>query len=203
MKLLAYLGQRLITMVPTVIGLVILTFFLARVVPADPIALIAGEGATREQIEALRQRYGFDLPLYTQLGVYLRQLASGDLGVSIYTGRPVLDDILERFPATIELTLVSIGMATLLGIPLGVLSALKRNSWLDHCLRTFTHTCRNTLPPNRRSMSCRASVEMRLSVAPCLPMTIALWLSRSTQMVTWMRRRRPSSLKLSTTASQR
>ena len=138
MKLLAYLGQRLVTIVPTMIGLVILTFFLARVVPADPVALIAGEGASREQIEALRQRYGFDRPLYVQLGVYLRQLASGDLGVSIYTGRPVLDDILERFPATIELTLVSIGVATLLGIPLGVLSALKRNSWLDHCLRTFT-----------------------------------------------------------------
>jgi peptide/nickel transport system permease protein len=61
----------------------------------------------------LRQRYGFDRPLYVQLGVYLRQLAAGDLGMSIYTGRPVLDDILERFPATIELTLVSIGAATL------------------------------------------------------------------------------------------
>jgi len=118
--------------------LVILTFFLARVVPADPVALIAGEGATREQIQALRHRYGFDLPLYVQLGVYLRQLTAGDLGMSIYTGRPVLDDILERFPATIELTLVSIGTATLLGIPLGVLSALRRNSWLDHFLRTFT-----------------------------------------------------------------
>ena len=122
MKLLAYLGQRLIAMVPTVIGLVILTFFLARVVPADPIALIAGEGATREQIEALRQRYGFDLPLYTQLGVYLRQLASGDLGVSIYTGRPVLDDILERFPATIELTLMTGLLYLLMSFPLGVLS---------------------------------------------------------------------------------
>jgi peptide/nickel transport system permease protein len=138
MKLLAYFGQRLMTMIPTLIGLVILTFFLARVVPADPVALIAGEGATREQVEALRQRYGFDLPLRVQLGVYLRQLAAGDLGTSIYTGRPVLDDILERFPATIELTLVSIATATLIGIPLGVLSALNRNSWLDHVLRTFT-----------------------------------------------------------------
>jgi ABC-type dipeptide/oligopeptide/nickel transport system permease component len=113
MKLLVYLGQRLMTMIPTLVGLVILTFSLARVVPADPVALIAGEGATWEQIEALRQRYGFDRPLYVQLGVYLRQLAAGDLGMSIYTGRPVLDDILERFPATIELTLVSIGAATL------------------------------------------------------------------------------------------
>jgi peptide/nickel transport system permease protein len=138
MKLLIYLGQRLMAIIPTMIGLVILTFFLARVVPADPVASIAGEGATREQVEALRQRYGYDQPLYVQLGVYLRQLASGDLGTSIYTGRPVLNDILERFPATVELTLISIGVATLLGIPLGVLSALRRNSWLDHGVRTFT-----------------------------------------------------------------
>ncbi len=138
MKLLAYLGQRLITMIPTMIGLVILTFFLARVVPADPVALIAGEGATRGQIDALRQRYGFDQPLYVQLGMYLKQLALGDLGTSLYTGRPVLSDLVERFPATIELTLMSIALATLLGIPLGVLSALRRNSWLDHFLRTFT-----------------------------------------------------------------
>jgi peptide/nickel transport system permease protein len=99
MKLLAYLGQRLTTMIPTLIGLVILTFFLARVVPADPVALMAGEGATRAQIEELRQRYGFDQPLYVQLGIYLRQLATGNLGTSMYTGRPVLEDLLERFPA--------------------------------------------------------------------------------------------------------
>jgi peptide/nickel transport system permease protein len=138
MKLLAYLGQRLITMIPTMIGLVILTFFLARVVPADPVALIAGEGATREQIETLRQRYGFDLPLYVQLGVYLKQLALGDHGTSLYTGRPVLSDLIERFPATLELTLMSLALATVFGIPLGVLSAVQRNSWLDHFLRTFT-----------------------------------------------------------------
>jgi ABC-type dipeptide/oligopeptide/nickel transport system permease component len=138
MKLLAYLGQRLTTMIPTLIGLVILTFFLARVVPADPVALMAGEGATRAQIEELRQRYGFDQPLYVQLGIYLRLLDTGNLGTSMYTGRPVLEDLLERFPATLELTVVSITLATLLGVPLGVLSALRRNSWLDQLLRAFT-----------------------------------------------------------------
>jgi peptide/nickel transport system permease protein len=125
-------------MIPTLCGLVILTFFLARVVPADPAALIAGESASREQIEALRQRYGFDKPLHVQLGIYLAQLATGNLGTSIYTGRPVLADLRERFPATLELTLVAIGVATLLGVPLGVLSALKRNAWLDHILRLCT-----------------------------------------------------------------
>lgn len=138
MNLLVYGTQRVVTLIPTMIGLIILTFFLSRVVPADPAAIIAGEGASRQQIEALRQRYGFDKPLMTQLGIYLAQLATGSLGTSIYTGRPVLADLRERFPATLELTLVSIILATLLGIPLGVCSALKRNSWLDHGLRTCT-----------------------------------------------------------------
>lgn len=138
MHVLSYVAQRVVTLIPTLLGLVILTFFLSRVVPADPAALIAGEGASRQQIEALRQRYGFDKPLLTQLGVYLAQLTTGNLGTSIYTGRPVLTDLRERFPATLELTLVSIAMATLLGIPLGVVSALKHNSWLDHSLRACT-----------------------------------------------------------------
>jgi peptide/nickel transport system permease protein len=138
MHLLSYVAQRLTTILPTLLGLIVLTFFLARVVPADPAALIAGESATREQIETLRQRYGFDKPLHVQLGIYLGQLASGNLGTSIYTGRPVLDDLWERFPATLELTLAAIGVATLLGVPLGILSALKRNSWLDHVLRLCT-----------------------------------------------------------------
>ena len=138
MHLLSYVAQRLTTIIPTLLGLIVLTFFLARIVPADPAALIAGESATREQIETLRQRYGFDKPLHVQLGIYLAQLATGNLGTSIYTGRPVLDDLRQRFPATLELTLVAIGVATLLGVPLGVLSALQRNSWLDHVLRLCT-----------------------------------------------------------------
>jgi ABC-type dipeptide/oligopeptide/nickel transport system permease component len=138
MKLLAYIAQRSATILPTLAGLVILTFFLARVVPADPVALSAGDGATREQMAALRHQYGFDQPLYVQLGAYLKQLASGDLGMSLYSGRPVLDDLRERFPATLELTLAAIAIATMLGVPLGIVSALKRNSWLDHSLRAFT-----------------------------------------------------------------
>ena len=138
MHLLIYGAQRVATLIPTLLGLIILTFFLSRVVPADPAAIIAGEGASRQQIETLRQRYGFDQPLLTQLGLYLTQLAAGNLGTSIYTGRPVLTDLRERFPATLELTLVSMSLATLFGIPLGVYSALTRNSWVDHSLRICT-----------------------------------------------------------------
>ena len=92
MHLFIYGVQRVVTLIPTMLGLIILTFFLSRVVPADPAAIIAGEGASRQQIEMLRQRYGFDQPLVTQLGLYLTQLATGNLGTSIYTGRPVLAD---------------------------------------------------------------------------------------------------------------
>ena len=88
MHLFMYGAQRVVTLIPTLLGLIILTFFLARVVPADPAAVIAGEGASRQQIEALRQRYGFDQPLLTQLGVYLTQLATGIWArVSIRVGR--------------------------------------------------------------------------------------------------------------------
>lgn len=138
MHLLLYSARRLLTLIPTLLGLVLLTFFLARVIPADPAALIAGEGASVQQVAELRQRYGLDQPLYVQLGQYLAQLATGHLGTSIYTGRPVLQDLRERFPATLELTVVSIGLATLLGVPCGLLSALRRNSWLDHSLRVCT-----------------------------------------------------------------
>jgi peptide/nickel transport system permease protein len=138
MKLFAFIVKRLLYMFPTLLGLVILTFFLARVVPADPVAVIAGENATKEQIAELRKRYGYDRPLYIQLGFYLKQLATGDLGESLYSGQDVVKEILWRSPATIELTLAALGMATMVGIPLGVISALKRNSWLDHLLRIFT-----------------------------------------------------------------
>lgn len=138
MKLFAFIVKRLLYIIPTLLGLVILTFFLARIVPADPVAVIAGENATKEQIEELRKRYGYDRPLYIQLVFYLRQLATGDLGASIYSGQDVVKEILWRSPATIELTFVAMFIAILIGIPLGVFSALKRNSWLDHLLRIFT-----------------------------------------------------------------
>src|SRR5262249_16660503 len=95
MNVLSYVAQRVVTLIPSLLGRVVLTFFLSRVMPADPAALIAGEGASRQQIEALRQRYGFDQPLLTQLGLYLGQLATGNLGTSIYTGRSVLTDLRE------------------------------------------------------------------------------------------------------------
>lgn len=137
-KILLYALRRLLYAVPTILGLLVLTFFISRVIPADPAALVAGEMATPEQIEALRHQYGFDKPLYVQLGRYLGQLFRGDLGKSLYSGRRVLRDLIDRFPATLELTIAAMLISILAGIPLGIVAALKRNSLLDHGLRGFT-----------------------------------------------------------------
>lgn len=137
-KILSYTFKRLLYAIPTILGLLILTFFISRVIPTDPAALVAGEMATPEQIEALRHQYSFDKPLYVQLGLYLRQLFRGDLGKSLYSGRKIFRDLVDRFPATLELTLGAMLISVLAGVPLGIIAALKRNSFLDHVLRGFT-----------------------------------------------------------------
>jgi peptide/nickel transport system permease protein len=124
--------------VPTVAGLIAIIFVISHIIPADPVALLAGETASREQVEALRHQLGFDRPLHVQLVDYYWRLLHGDLGTSLFTTRPVADDLLGRLPATIELTLAAMIVSVAIGIPLGVVAALKRNSLLDHALRVFT-----------------------------------------------------------------
>lgn len=136
-KILFFL-KRIAYFIPTLLGLLILVFLVSRVIPGDPAALVAGETATADQVKAIRTQLGFDRPLYVQFGVYVRQLVTGDLGKSLYSGRRVSQDLLERFPATLELTLTAMFISVLVGIPLGILSALKRNSLLDHLVRGFT-----------------------------------------------------------------
>lgn len=138
MRLLVLVLKRVAWLVPTVAGLIAIVFFISRVIPADPVALLAGETASREQIEALRQKLGFDRPLLVQLLDYYRQLLSGDLGTSLFTTRPVAEDLFARLPATIELTLAAMLIAVVLGIPLGVVAALYRNRAIDHVLRVVT-----------------------------------------------------------------
>ena len=119
-------------------GLVAIVFTISHVIPADPVALLAGDSATPEQIEELRQDLGYDRPLHEQLARYYANLVRGDFGASIFTSRPVVDDLGRRMPATIELTFAAMLVSVAFGIPLGVLSALHRNSWLDHALRIVT-----------------------------------------------------------------
>lgn len=135
MRILVLIAKRLAWFVPTAAGLIAIVFLISRVIPSDPVALLAGETASREQIEALRAKLGLDRPLIVQLLDYYWQLLHGDLGTSIFTTRPVSEDLLARLPATVELTILAMILAVVIGIPFGVLSALKRNSLLDHALR--------------------------------------------------------------------
>src|SRR5438552_7813199 len=138
MRLLALALYRLVWFVPTLLGLLVVTFVISRVLPADPVALVAGETATPAQVNALRHQLGYDRPLPVQFVGYVGRLVRGDLGTSLYTTRPIADDLAARVPATLELTLVAMVASIVIGIPLGVLSALWRNSWLDHALRVIT-----------------------------------------------------------------
>jgi len=138
MRLIALLLHRLVWFVPTLLGLLAITFVISRVIPADPVALVAGETATPAQVEALRRQLGFDRPLPLQFVDYVARLGRGDMGTSLYTRRPIVDDLTHRLPATLELTLAAMVVSVLAGIPLGVVSALWRNSLLDHVLRVVT-----------------------------------------------------------------
>jgi peptide/nickel transport system permease protein len=133
-----FLLRRLLLVVPVLFGLLLLTFVLTRVIPADPAATLAGDQATPAQIAELRAAYGFDRPLPEQFLHYLAQLARGDLGSSYFTRRPVIEDLVERLPATLELTFFALLLSVGLGIPLGVVAALYHNRWLDQVLRVFS-----------------------------------------------------------------
>lgn len=138
MRALVLTVNRLVWFFPTVLGLLVIVFTISHVIPADPVAFMAGENATREQIEALRQELGYDRPLPVQFLSYVAGVLQGDMGTSLYTRRPIADDLVSRLPATLELTFVAVFFSALIGVPLGVVAAVYRNSLLDHFLRVFT-----------------------------------------------------------------
>ena len=130
-----FLFTRLSLVVPTFFGMTLLAFFLIRLVPGDPIETLAGErGIDAARHAQLLHAYGLDQPLLTQYGIYIAKVLHGDLGKSIITQTPVLQEFLALFPATIELALCALAFALLLGIPAGALAAVKRNSVYDHGL---------------------------------------------------------------------
>ena len=138
MRRLEMILSRLVWFVPTLAGLVIIVFLISNVIPTDPVRVLLGENATSAQIEAMRIKLGYDQPLWVQLARHFRDILSGNLGISIYSQRPISEDLAQRLPATLELTLTAITLSVALGIPLGVISALKRNSLLDHVLRVIS-----------------------------------------------------------------
>jgi peptide/nickel transport system permease protein len=135
MTLRTYLLRRLVLIIPLLVGLSILTFLIARVVPGDPVGLAAGPQATAEIKAALTREFGLDQPLPVQYITYMGNLLTGDWGQSLYSRRAVWDDLRTYFPATLELTLAAVILATLLGVPAGIISAFYRNRLPDHISR--------------------------------------------------------------------
>ena len=129
--------KRLALAVPSLIGVVIVTFLLARALPGDPAAYFAGPAATKEAIEQVRAKLGLDRPLPVQFVRYVSDLARGDLGVSLTTGQPVALEIRTRLPASAELTLLGLIVAVSVAVPLGILAATRPGSILDHACRVL------------------------------------------------------------------
>lgn len=127
-----YLGRRLLAMIPALLGVLICVFLLTRVLPGDPARTLAGEQADAGTVQRIREQMGLDQPLWNQFLTYLSGVVRGDLGEAWHTGRPVVEDLAVRFPATVELALVALAIALVLGIPLGILSAVHRGRWIDH-----------------------------------------------------------------------
>jgi peptide/nickel transport system permease protein len=129
--MIRFIVRRLLLTIPVLLGIVFLVFALARLVPGDPCRAALGERATEATCQAYAARNGLDQPIPVQFGIYLGQVLSGDLGRSLKLSRPVAALLIERLPTTVELTLLAMFFATIVGIPLGLLAAVRRNSAAD------------------------------------------------------------------------
>jgi peptide/nickel transport system permease protein len=130
--MLRFTIRRLLLLVPILIGLSLIVFFWIRALPGGPAQALLGERATEARIAAINKQYGLDKPVYVQYWRYVRKTASGNLGDSIVSRRPVTDELQERFPATIELALAAGFLSILIGIPLGFFAAKRYGGWLDN-----------------------------------------------------------------------
>lgn len=138
MGILSYILKRLFYLVPVLLGVTVLVFIISHAIPGDPARMMAGQKASREAVENLRRSMGLDRPLPEQYLNYLAGLVQGDLGFSIRNQRPVMEDMRDFFPATLELTLASMVLCVSVGVPLGILSAVRRNRPVDHVSRVFS-----------------------------------------------------------------
>ncbi len=127
-----YILRRLLLMIPVLIGVTFLVFFIISLTPGDPAAMILGNGATEEAIKELREEMGFNDPVIVQYGNYMKDLLTGDMGTSYSTGKPVSGEIAQRFPNTFKLTLSAIILSVLISIPIGVISATRQYSLFDN-----------------------------------------------------------------------
>jgi ABC-type dipeptide/oligopeptide/nickel transport system permease component len=134
----SYIIRRLLVAIPTLLVVLTLVFLLVRVAPGDPATAVLGQQASREAIENLRTKMGLDKPLWKQYFDYLTGLVHGDLGKSLISRRPVGSQVLHALPFTLQLTITGVLLGSLLGIPLGILTAVHRNAMLDYLGRIFS-----------------------------------------------------------------
>ena len=132
-----YIIKRVLLLIPIALGVALVVFLIMHIAPGDPVRIMLGDDATPELIIKVRHEFGLDRPVHIQYFVWLSNIIKGNLGNSITTGRPVLETIVERIPATLELTITSIILATIIAIFLGSISALHRGGWIDQTTRLF------------------------------------------------------------------
>lgn len=138
--MLRYITRRLVATIPTLLGVSIVVFLFIHLIPGDPATAMLRENAPAELAERIREDLGLNKPLYEQYAIYLGKILRGDLGRSLVTKNPVTDDLANRLPATIELSVMAILIAITIGIPAGILSAVQRNSIIDTASMFFALT---------------------------------------------------------------
>ena len=130
--------KRLLAALPNLVGVIVITFLLTRALPGDPAAYFAGGAATQEAVDQVRQQLGLDQPLPQQFLNYVGALLRGDFGLSITTGQPVLQELVARLPASLEMVLLALLLACAIALPLGVMAATRPGSWIDQLCRLLT-----------------------------------------------------------------
>ena len=135
--MLSFILKKIGVILPTFLGVTLIAFTFIRLLPGDPVLLMAGErGMSEERHALLMAEYGFDRPILVQYGSYLNELAHGDFGTSIITKKPVFEEFMTLFPATVELSIVAMILAVFIGLPAGMIAAVKRGSTFDHTVMT-------------------------------------------------------------------
>ncbi|CAM2861497.1 ABC transporter permease [Helicobacter felis] len=130
--MLSFILKRILWTIPTLFGVTIIVFAMVHLVPGDPALMILGEHASKESVEALREQMGLNKPLLEQYFLYINHIFHGDFGKSFMSGEPVIEEFLQRFPATIELSLSALIISIILGLFVGILAAIKRYSFFDY-----------------------------------------------------------------------
>ncbi|MEO1620253.1 MAG: ABC transporter permease [Cyanobacteria bacterium J06632_3] len=157
--------RRLLAAIPSVLGVIIITFLLTRALPGDPAAYFAGPAASQEAIDQIRENLGLNRSLLAQFFIYVGELLRGDLGTSLTTGQPVRADLFTRLPASLELTLAGLFFSLSLAVPFGILAATRPDSWIDHGVRLLA-TAGVSLPTFFTGLFLIYLFYFRLGIAP-------------------------------------